>query len=47
MADVATNTCVTKCRLAREAVFRRVPYDLDAAQERVRKAGLPKRLRSG
>jgi len=30
--------------VAREVVFHRVPYDLDAAQERVRKAGLPKRL---
>ncbi len=30
--------------LAREVVYHRVPYDLDAAQERVLLAGLPKHL---
>jgi len=30
--------------VAREVVYHRVPYDLEAAQERVQQAGLPKRL---
>ncbi len=30
--------------VAREVVYHRVPYDLDAAQERVLLAGLPKHL---
>jgi diadenosine tetraphosphatase ApaH/serine/threonine PP2A family protein phosphatase len=29
---------------AREVVFHRVPYDVAAAQQRVRRAGLPERL---